>query len=386
MAVGDGGKIGIDVEIKLDKLQADLNKAESKLKQSAKKMEKGAKVNIGVADGLAKAFAIMGSVEAGLKGITAVTKLMRGDLEGFDATMRSLPFGIGPVFGALTDVALAVTGIADQVTKIRGELGDWLTAEKKLQASNAIRWAGEDAANKRAATMGELIREQVRAGQEMTEEAREQFTLNESILKLKQQARDIREAGGDSRELERDIEQLEKAGNEAIDRARGKRADDAAERAAAVERAKEAKAKAAAAELFALETKLQQARLINEGKILEARMLGIQRARDAEIRAARDAGNEAKALLLERLRDAELDAARKAGAKAANTSVVDDGPISAGQFRAVETGRFGFNNVATAGSKVQKVQLVGVDDASLRGLNLTDKLGGGGAFGFAGGG
>ena len=393
MATGDGGKIGIDVEVRLDKLQQDLNKAEAKLKQSAAKMSNGAKVNIGVADGLAKAFAIMGTVETGLKGITAVTKLMKGDLEGFDATMRSLPLGIGPVFGAMTDVALVVSGIADKVKEIRGETDKWVTAQRKLEAQNAKRWAEEDAAAKRAKdataqaqAMTDAISSQLRIAQGKTDEEREQLTINERILALRIKANDIRGAGGDPSSLEGAAAALETSLNAAL---AGTIANNIKAKADAERDALKAKADAE----FALETTLLQARLDNEGKALKARILGITRSRNVEIKAARDAGDVGRAVLLTGLRDAERIAATQSaaqslmkgaakGGKAAAAAAIGSSITSPGGFREVQAGRFGFNNVADRANKVQKVEIV----------KVAPGVGGGGSktpqvpfFGFWGG-
>lgn len=111
------GEIAVDIEARLGKLDSKLKEGLRKSERFAKEAEKKSTFNLGGFEAVAKGFAGLAAVETTLKGLTALTAAMEGDLNSVDRVVRSLPLGLGPAIGAALDFKNAMTGAADQAAR-----------------------------------------------------------------------------------------------------------------------------------------------------------------------------------------------------------------------------------------------------------------------------
>lgn len=134
MAV-DVGTLLINIEGRLDDLEAALDKAERATRQAAQKMD-NIKVNPfgGLVEAGAKVVASMGAVELASGSMQAVFDALNGDLEAFDARMRSLPAGIGPAFAAISGMIDSLFGFSRSIKK---------SMEESTKAVQAFRMEAE---------------------------------------------------------------------------------------------------------------------------------------------------------------------------------------------------------------------------------------------------
>ena len=128
------GRIWVDVEARLNKLDASLSQAEAKVAGSAQKMEKAAKVDLG---GISGAFLKMTSslsfVELGLKGLTSGLKLLSGDFAGLEQSVRSLPMGFGPALGGAIDLMRTLSGETRKAARAQEALNAAAATAKRQQ-------------------------------------------------------------------------------------------------------------------------------------------------------------------------------------------------------------------------------------------------------------
>ena len=141
---------------KLDKLDADMQKAESRVAKSAKKMrkefDKGGGMMGSVTEGLAKAFALMGALEGGAKAMSAGMALFSGETDKAMEILKTLPFGIGPAIGAIEQLVDGITGATAAAEK--------LAATQK--AAGLAEAARVDSAKREATALNALANERLK--------------------------------------------------------------------------------------------------------------------------------------------------------------------------------------------------------------------------------
>lgn len=125
--------LSIQLEAQQQKLDRDLDQAENKAKRSGEKMEGSLSLG-GAASGLLKAFALLGGIEAGFRGITAFSELLDGDLASALDSIERMPFGIGPVVGAARDFFETVTGSREEAERLAKEWGKVAQNIKTVQS------------------------------------------------------------------------------------------------------------------------------------------------------------------------------------------------------------------------------------------------------------
>lgn len=125
MATGDVGKLSVDIEARLDKLEKNLKAALSKTKDAARKMEQASKVDLTPVIQLANITRSFGAIEIGLGAIETVASLITGDFDRALATLKIMPLGIGPVVTKLESMLQVVLGtrkglqaIADEIDRL----------------------------------------------------------------------------------------------------------------------------------------------------------------------------------------------------------------------------------------------------------------------------
>ena len=107
------GKLNVKIEADNQGLQSGLNKAEQQVQKSAQKMQRSIEKNVKFGAGMAKGLAAMGALEAGLKGVMAISKAFKGDIDGVNEALAQMPFGIGPVASAVQGLAMEWYGVAE---------------------------------------------------------------------------------------------------------------------------------------------------------------------------------------------------------------------------------------------------------------------------------
>lgn len=126
-------KLSIEVEAQQSKLDRDLDQVEKKAKSAGAKAEESLSLG-GVASKLVGVFAALGTVEAGFKALTGVTKLFSGDLEGALDTIEQMPFGIGPAIGAARDFFEVISGSREEAERLAAEWAKVATGIQNAQA------------------------------------------------------------------------------------------------------------------------------------------------------------------------------------------------------------------------------------------------------------
>jgi len=119
-------KLSVEVEARLGKLEQGLKKAEAKAKVSGKKIEKAVNKSgagfTGITAGAMKAVSIMGTLELAVGAANVGFDLMKGDVEGAAEAIKLLPAGIGPFAKQLETLLNNITGIADEIEKLKVSL------------------------------------------------------------------------------------------------------------------------------------------------------------------------------------------------------------------------------------------------------------------------
>ena len=126
------GKLNIDIEVRLDKLESGLKRVEDRVAQTGKKVDAAggkfdsmAKAMGGITKIATKLVAVVGIVDGAIKGATAQVHMMRGawalmkgdtdgamkSLEKYGETIRSLPI-LGGILGGIAD---GIVGLADAI-------------------------------------------------------------------------------------------------------------------------------------------------------------------------------------------------------------------------------------------------------------------------------
>ena len=126
------GRLEVEIIGRVEKLEAALNKAESKVKKTGKTLDDEMSSPLGKMTVKAgKLFAAMGAIEGATKlastaasGLQGMFAAMNGDADAaqraFDAmaeTAKSLPFGIGPVVAAFEQILFTVSGLNEQMAE-----------------------------------------------------------------------------------------------------------------------------------------------------------------------------------------------------------------------------------------------------------------------------
>jgi hypothetical protein len=113
MSAGNLGTLFVDITARMDKLNASFNQAESRAAKTGKKIETaiGKQGFDRATRAAASMFAKLSLIEAGMRGITGVTRIFKGDLESGVALLEQLPLGIGPVIRAFRELVDEMSGI-----------------------------------------------------------------------------------------------------------------------------------------------------------------------------------------------------------------------------------------------------------------------------------
>jgi len=138
MTQGTVGILNVDIRGRLDNLDKQLKLAESKAAKSAKKMDA---TFSGVAGKALKAFAVLGTVELAVKAATAASDAFKGEWESARAVIKTLPFGIGSVAGAIEGVLdrmLGVTAEAEKFKKLNADIAKKMTARADAAKAEAV--------------------------------------------------------------------------------------------------------------------------------------------------------------------------------------------------------------------------------------------------------
>lgn len=169
-------KLSIEVEAQQSKLDRDLDQVEKKAKSAGAKAEESLSLG-GVASKLVGVFAALGAVEAGFRGLTAITAVLDGDLAGALESLERMPFGIGPAIGAARDFFEVISGsreeaerLAAEWAKVAGEINNAQNEVKALIAAQSD--AGKDdidRSNDRAGRFNELLRERTKLINEISD-------------------------------------------------------------------------------------------------------------------------------------------------------------------------------------------------------------------------
>ena len=140
------GKLEIDVQVRLDKLESQLKQVEATVNKTGRKVEATAGKFDKMAQGIGRGSALTAklaiaaaAIDAGIKGATAQVHLMKGafallkgdtdgalkSLEAYGETIRSLPI-IGGILGGIADgifnLTDAVTGITENLEELEKQL------------------------------------------------------------------------------------------------------------------------------------------------------------------------------------------------------------------------------------------------------------------------
>ncbi len=290
-------EISAIVQAKLDKLEEGMKRAEKIVSDSTKKLDTITKQFTPFASIAKGAVVALGAIQLatlGIKGLSLALAVAQGDFEKIEEIVRTLPFGIGAVAGAVIDLTDQITGAAEAAERVQRafqaevRLGAVLQRQRQqleligltgLERRRAVeRQRGE----RRVAAIGAL------GGDPQTTRFAQEFQLdiNERAL---QDFDDKRQ------------QQQDEAFNQRIKRER----DEVKER--------ERKQKAANARLLDLDTQLQVAQLQQQGRFLDANLLQIQASFDARVAAAESAAERER---IARLGILELEAAKRAARRA----------------------------------------------------------------------
>lgn len=126
-------KLSVQIEAEQARLDRDLDQAERKAKKSGDKIEESLSLG-GVASKLLAAFAALGAIEAGFKGITSVTQVLAGDLQSALDTIETLPFGLGPAIGAARDFFEVISGSREEAERLAAE---WAKVAEEIKGAQS---------------------------------------------------------------------------------------------------------------------------------------------------------------------------------------------------------------------------------------------------------
>ena len=161
-SMAGAGKLEIDVQVRLDKLESQLKQVESSVNKTGRRVEATAGKFDKMAAGIGKVTAVAGklaiaaaAIDAGIKGATAQVHMMKGawallkgdtdgalkSLEAYGETIRSLPI-IGGILGGIADslygFADAVLGITENLEKLEKQLVKVQAEAKTASTARAI--------------------------------------------------------------------------------------------------------------------------------------------------------------------------------------------------------------------------------------------------------
>jgi len=326
--MADIGNISVKVEADLKRLRASLDRMEQEIRKSAKRAEvELGKPFEGAANKLAKFIAKLGAIEGVFRATTAMSKLFKGDLAGAADEAERLPLGIGSAFAAARDLKDEVTG-ANEALERANRLSEEMARKQEL-AAEAVAQRNRNRANQVGREVAQADRSEVLAGAELGLRARHAEAIGD------------RKGALNAKQLQ------ERA---ALDRSFRASPVRNLQQEARVRKALEA---AQAAEKRALENELASQMSRNIMRIEQERERSQEQRLEKERRATEKLEQMRERELHKRSRQEAMAARRKSRyldeqiAKAVEGLQEPSGVLGAGQFRAVEAGRFAFGNNPT---------------------------------------
>lgn len=136
---GKLGKLNVEIDATLSKYEAKLKQAEQKARKSGQAAGRnfGDSFSKSTTEKLSKGLAALGAIEAAVKVGSVAVKAFKGDWEGAQAVMETLPFGIGAVASALKELGMELSGINDELREF-----EKLNQANARRAAKARRGAG----------------------------------------------------------------------------------------------------------------------------------------------------------------------------------------------------------------------------------------------------